>query len=96
MPVVLDYGVADRNALVTDVGTGIIARRRDELANDILAFMAERTAEGIIRSGALQTGSPTEREINRSLALIKYVCVTSITSVMDLNTNKTRCISLHP
>ena len=35
--------------------------------------MAERTAEGIIRSGALQAGSPVLRveKINRSLALIR-------------------------
>jgi hypothetical protein len=50
--------------------------------------VAERTAEGIIGSGALQAGSPTERKIKRSLALIKYVCVLSITRVMSLNANK--------
>jgi hypothetical protein len=35
--------------------------------------VAERTAEGIIRSGALQAGSPVLRveKINRSLALIR-------------------------
>jgi len=36
-----------------------------------LAFVAERTAEGIIGSGALQAGSPVLRleKIKRSLAL---------------------------
>ena len=59
VPIVFNDRVANRNALVTNVSPRVIARGRDELTDDVLAFVAERTAEGIVRSGALQTGSPT-------------------------------------
>jgi hypothetical protein len=69
--IILDDRIADRYAFVTDVGSRVVTRRRNELTDDILTLVAEGTAEGIIRSGALQALSPVLRveKINRSLAL---------------------------
>jgi hypothetical protein len=73
--IVFNNGITNRYALVTDVGSRVITRRRDKFTDDILTLMAEGTAEGIIRSGALQTGSPVllMEKIKRSLALIESV-----------------------
>ena len=57
MPVVLQNGVANGNALVADVRTRIVAGGRDQLPNNILAFVAERTAEGIVGTGTFQAVS---------------------------------------
>jgi hypothetical protein len=43
--------------------------------------VTERTAEGIVGSGALQTGSPTERKIKRPLAPIGRLFVSSISTL---------------
>jgi hypothetical protein len=58
MPVVLDDRIAHRDAFIADVGTRIVAGGRDKLPYNVLALVTERTAEGIVRSGALQAGSP--------------------------------------
>ena len=42
--VVFKNGVADGNALVADVGAGIVAGRRDQFGYSILRLVAERTA----------------------------------------------------
>jgi hypothetical protein len=42
--VVLQNGIADGDALVADVRTRVIARRRDELSDYVLTFMAKRTS----------------------------------------------------
>jgi hypothetical protein len=57
MPVILNDRIAYGNALVADIRSWVIARRGDELANYVLAFMTERTAEGIVCC-ALQAKSP--------------------------------------
>jgi hypothetical protein len=41
--VVLEDRVADSNALIANVRTGIVAGRRNELSNYILTLVAERT-----------------------------------------------------
>jgi hypothetical protein len=41
--IVLEYGVADRNALVADIGARIVAGRGDEFPNYVLTLMAKRT-----------------------------------------------------
>ncbi|HTR26393.1 MAG TPA: hypothetical protein VMI10_20650 [Terriglobales bacterium] len=51
VPVVLENRVADRNALVADIGTRVVAWGRDQLPNNVLAFVAERTAERVVRTG---------------------------------------------
>jgi hypothetical protein len=81
MPVVFDDRITNRDAFIANIGTGIIARGRYELANDVLALVTERTAEGIVRSGALQTGSPTERKIKRPLAPIGRLFAYSISTL---------------
>jgi hypothetical protein len=43
--------------------------------------MAERTAEGIVRSGALQAGSPTGKKVKRYLAQIERVFMSSISAL---------------
>ena len=43
----------NRDALIADVSSRIIAGVRDQLADYLLALVAERTAKGIIRSGTL-------------------------------------------
>jgi hypothetical protein len=71
MTIVLNDRVAYRNAFVADIRSGIIAGGRNEFANYVLALVAERTAEGIVRSGALQAGSPWKRKVKRFLAPIE-------------------------
>jgi hypothetical protein len=56
--VILEYRVADGDALVANVSPGIIAGRRDELSNNVLAFVAERTAQSIVGTRALQRLPP--------------------------------------
>jgi len=51
--IVFKNGIANAYALVADIGARIIARRGDQLADNILAFMAKRTTECIVRPGAL-------------------------------------------
>jgi hypothetical protein len=55
--VILQYRVAYGNALVADVGAGVIAGGRDELTDYVLALMAKRASQGIIGSGALHAVS---------------------------------------
>jgi hypothetical protein len=68
--IVFNDRVADGNAFVADIRARVIAWGRNKFANYVLAFVAEGTAEGIVRSGALQADSPKERKIERSLTLI--------------------------
>src|SRR5258708_35881444 len=49
-PVVFEKRVADRNALIADISPGIVARRRDQLGDGVLRFMAERTAQNLFRT----------------------------------------------
>src|SRR5579884_4158870 len=58
VPVVFQDGIANCDTLVADVGSRIVARRGNQLANDILAFMAEGTTERVVRTSTLHTGSP--------------------------------------
>jgi hypothetical protein len=69
MTIIFDDRIANGYALVADVSAGIIAGGRDKLADNVLAFVAEGTAKGVIGSGALHTSSPTYEKIKRSLAL---------------------------
>jgi hypothetical protein len=46
--VVFENGIANRDALIANVGTRIIAGRRDQLGYGILRFMAERTAQDLV------------------------------------------------
>jgi hypothetical protein len=50
--------------------------------------VTKRTAEGIVRSGALQAGSPIKREIERSLALIGRIFIPSISTVELFHMNE--------
>jgi hypothetical protein len=70
VPIILNNRIANRYTFVTDIGARVITGGGDELTDYVLAFVAERTAEGIIGSGALQAGSPVLRleKIKRSLA----------------------------
>jgi hypothetical protein len=52
--IILKNGVANRDALITDVGTRVVTWRRNQFSDDVLALVAEGTSQGIIRSGALQ------------------------------------------
>jgi hypothetical protein len=54
--IVFEDRVADRYAFVTNVCARIIARRRDQLANNVLALVTKGTTECVIRSGTLQAG----------------------------------------
>src|SRR5258706_15983675 len=56
--IVFQDGIAHRDALITDVGTRIVARGRDQLADNVLAFMTEGTTERVVRTSTLHTGSP--------------------------------------
>ena len=51
--VVLQNRVADRDALVADVGAGIVAGGGDELSDYVLTLVAKRTPQSIIGSGTL-------------------------------------------
>ena len=51
--VVFQNRVADRDALVANVGTGIIAGGGDQLSDYVLTLVAERTPQSIIGSGTL-------------------------------------------
>jgi hypothetical protein len=52
--IILKNRVADGNAFITDVGARIIARRRYQFANYILAFVTKGASQGVIRSSTLQ------------------------------------------
>jgi hypothetical protein len=56
--VVLQDGVAHRDAFITDVCPRIVARRRYQFPNDVLTLMAERTAKSLIRSRTLHANLP--------------------------------------
>jgi hypothetical protein len=58
--IVLKNRVTYGDALVTDVGSGVIAGGGNELPNYILALVAERTTEGVVASGSLHKLSPGE------------------------------------
>src|SRR5205807_8227020 len=49
--VIFENGVADRDALVANVGPGIVARGRDQLGNGVLRLVAERAAQNFFSSG---------------------------------------------
>src|SRR5262249_5262930 len=51
--VVLKNRVANGNALIADIRTGVIAGGRDELSDYVLALMTKRTSQSIIGSGTL-------------------------------------------
>jgi hypothetical protein len=80
--IVFDDRVANRNALIADISSWVVTRGGDELAYDVLAFVTERTAKGIVRSGAFQAGSPRKLRVTRSVALInghpQYISTISI------------------
>jgi hypothetical protein len=59
--IILNDRIAYRDTFIADVCPGIVAGGGDELSDYILAFVTERTAEGIVRSGALQAGSPIKK-----------------------------------
>jgi hypothetical protein len=52
--VVFQDGVANGDALIADIRPRVVAGRGDELTNYVLALMAKRTAQSIVRSGTLQ------------------------------------------
>jgi hypothetical protein len=52
--VVFENGVADGDALIANVGPGVVAGGRDQLPNNILALMAEGTSKCVIGASALQ------------------------------------------
>jgi hypothetical protein len=43
LPVIFEDGVANGYALIADIGSGVIAGGGDQLADNILTLMAERT-----------------------------------------------------
>jgi hypothetical protein len=52
--IVFQDGIADRDTLVANICSRIIAWGRDELSDHFLALMTERAAQSIIGSGTLQ------------------------------------------
>src|SRR5580698_9718020 len=54
--VVLEDRVANRNAFVADIGPRVIARRRNQLTDNILTLVAEGTSQCLVRSSSLQAG----------------------------------------
>ena len=54
--IVFNDRIAYSDAFVADVCPGIVTRRRNELTDNVLAFVTKRTAKGIVGSGALQSG----------------------------------------
>src|SRR5258708_27568465 len=52
-PVVFKDGIADRNALVTDVRPGVVTRGGNELGHSVLPFTAERTMQWFLRGTCL-------------------------------------------
>src|SRR3954453_9836143 len=62
LAVIFENGIADGNAFVTDVRARIVRGGGDQLSNDILAFMAERTTQRIIGACTLHGVSYTKRK----------------------------------
>jgi hypothetical protein len=58
MPIVLEDRIANRDTFIANVGAGVVAGGGDQLAYDILAFMAEGTAQGLVGSGTFHSVSP--------------------------------------
>jgi hypothetical protein len=58
--------IADRDAFIANVSTRVVAWRRDELSNNVLAFVAKGTTERVVRTSTLHTGSPGLRNKMRS------------------------------
>jgi hypothetical protein len=52
--VVFEDGIADGDALIADIRPRVVAGRGDELTDNVLALMAKRAAQSIVRSGTLQ------------------------------------------
>jgi hypothetical protein len=52
-PVIFQDGIAYGDAFVANVGPRVVAGTRDEFADDLLAFVTKRTAEGIVCTIAL-------------------------------------------
>src|ERR1039458_9946212 len=58
-PFVLENERTHRNAFFTDIGPGVVAWRRNQRANGLLRFVAERAAERLgIRAVDLAHGTP--------------------------------------
>jgi hypothetical protein len=58
--------IADRDAFIANISTRVVAWRRDELSNNVLAFVAKGTTERVVRTSTLHTGSPGLRNKMRS------------------------------
>ena len=58
MAVIFENRITYGDAFVADVRTGVIAWGRNQLADNILAFMAKGTAERIVRTSTLHADSP--------------------------------------
>src|SRR5438270_5290976 len=79
--IVVEDRSADRNAFVADIGSRVIAGRRDQLSDGILPLMAEGTAQFRIRgvpaqgrSRQIQMAPPgiVSAEQNSTIAAIRY------------------------
>jgi hypothetical protein len=56
MLVVFEDRIADGNAFVTNVGARVVRRGGNELPDYILALVAERAAQRVVRASALHRG----------------------------------------
>src|SRR6185312_5684403 len=54
--IVLQNRIADGDALIANVRPRVVARRRNQLPDHVLTFMAEGTSKSVVRSSALQSG----------------------------------------
>jgi hypothetical protein len=59
MPIIFNDRVTNGDAFVTNVGAWVVTGGGDELTDNVLAFVTERTAEGIVCC-ALQAKSPND------------------------------------
>jgi NAD(P)H-hydrate repair Nnr-like enzyme with NAD(P)H-hydrate dehydratase domain len=63
LPVVLKDRVAYGDALVANISTGVVGGRGDQLPDNILALMAERTTQRIIGACTLHGISYTAKRM---------------------------------
>ena len=65
-PFVLENERTHRNAFFTDIGPGVVAWRRNQRANGLLRFVAERAAKRLIWAAGLAHGLTSPQRSNSS------------------------------
>ena len=64
VPVVFEDRVTNGDTFITNVGPRIVAGRRDQLSDNILAFVAEGTTKRVVRTSTFHSESPKNKDLH--------------------------------